>query len=108
MSRVTDTGVTTNDFKIRGDKSLNEGSKPVHLIFRSRRLRFEGGDAILDALIVNFSNRRGIAFTGGPNVHAVHVWTFARTITLVPLTPLIHRSLAQTPAALRARPAWRT
>ena len=55
--------------------ATSEGSKPVHLIFRSPGPRFEGGDAILDALIVNFSNRRSIAYTGGPNVHAVHVWT---------------------------------
>jgi hypothetical protein len=59
-------------------------------------------------LIVNFSNRRGIVQGGVANVDAVHVWTFERAITRVPLTPLLHRSLAQTPAAPRARLTSRT
>jgi hypothetical protein len=32
-------------------------------------------------LIVNFSNHRGIVQGGGPNVDAVHVWTFEHAIT---------------------------
>src|SRR4030095_3999860 len=40
-------GITTGD-----------GLKPRLLIFRRSRLGFIGGDAVLDALIVNFSNRR--------------------------------------------------
>src|SRR4029077_21196984 len=84
------------------------GLKPRLLIFGRSPSGFIGGDAVLDALIVNFSNRRSIVYAGGPNVDAVHVWTFERAITPVPLTPLLHRSLARTPAAPRATPAWRT
>ncbi len=101
-----------DDFAIalrnNGGITTSDGLKPRLLIFRRSALGFIGGDAVLDALIVNFSNRRGIVYAGGPNVHAVHAWTFDRAITPVPLTPLFHRSLARTPAAPRATPAWRT
>src|SRR4249920_3109938 len=82
-------GITTSD-----------GFKPSPLIIRRPALRFESGDALLDALIVNFGNRRSIVYAGGPNMDAVHVWTFKRAITPVRLTPLLHRSLARTLAAL--------
>src|SRR6266513_277118 len=88
--------------------TTSNGLKPRLLIFRRSPLGFIGGDAVLDALIVNLSNRRSIVYAGGPNVNAVHAWTFERAITPVPLTPLLHRSLARKPAAPRARLAWRT
>src|SRR5882724_13711757 len=101
-----------DDFAIalrnNGGITTSDGLKPRLLIFRRSPTGFIGGDAVLDALIVNFSNRRGILYAGGTNVHAVHAWTFERAITPVPLTPLLHRSLARTPAAPRATPAWHT
>src|SRR5436309_9316221 len=100
-----------DDFAIalrnNGGITTSDGLKPRLLIFRRSPTGFIGGDTVLDALIVNFSNRRGIPYAGGPNAHAVHAWTFERPITPVPLTPLLHRSLARTPAAPRATPAWR-
>src|SRR2546430_12050222 len=96
------------DLRNNGGITTGDGLKPHLLIFRRSPLDFIGGDAVLDALIVNFSNRPGIVEGGVPNVHAVHVWTLVCAITRVPLTPLLHRSLAQTPAAPRATPAWRT
>src|SRR5882762_6892919 len=96
------------DLRNNGRITTGDGLKPRLLIFRRSPLGFIGGDAVLDALIVNFSNRRGILYAGGPNVDAVHAWTFERAITPVPLTPLLHRSLARTPAERRATPAWHT
>src|SRR5512132_4602348 len=96
------------DLRNNGGITTGDGLKPRLLIFRRSPLGFIGGEAVLDALIVNFSNRRGIVYAGGPNVNAVHVWTFERAITPVPLRLLLHRSLARTPAAPRATPAWRT
>src|SRR5512133_2639606 len=96
------------DLRNNGGITIGDGLKPRLLIFRRSPLGFIGGDAVLDALIVNYSNRRGIVYAGGPNAHGVHGWTFERAITRVPLTPLLHRSLARTPAALRATPAWHT
>src|SRR5882724_5590694 len=96
------------DLRNNGGITTSDSLKPRLLIFRRSPFGFIGGDAVLDALIVNFSNRRGIVYAGGPNVHAVHAWTFERAITPVPLTRLLHRSLARTPAALRATPAWHT
>src|SRR5439155_16990037 len=96
------------DLRNDGGITTSDGSKPAQLIFRRPELRFEGGDAVFNALIVNFSNRCGIVYAGGPNLHAVHVWTLERAITPVPLTPLFHLSLARRPAAPRATPAWRT
>src|SRR5882757_10846447 len=96
------------DLRNNGGITTGDGLKPRLLIFRGSPTGFIGGDAVLDALIVNFSNRRGILYIRGPNADAVHVWTFERAITRVLLTPLLHRSLARTPAAPRATPAWRT
>src|SRR5438552_2231583 len=101
-----------DDFAIalrnNGRITTSDGLKPRLLIFSRSPTGFIGGNAVLDALIINFSNRRGIVYAGGPNVHAIHAWTFERAITPVPLTPLFHRSLARTPAAPLATPAWRT
>src|SRR6266481_7330710 len=96
------------DLRNNGGITTSDALKPRLLIFRRSPTGFIGGDAVLDALIVNFSNRRGIVYAGGPNVRAGHVWTFDRAITPVLLTPLFHRSLARTPAAPRATPAWHT
>src|SRR5262249_25292972 len=41
-------------------------------------------------------------------MYALHASPFERAITRVPLRPSLHRSLARTPAALRATRAWRT
>src|SRR4030095_5704447 len=88
--------------------TTSNGLKPRLLIFRRSPLGFIGCDAVLDALIVNFGNRRGVVYAGDLNVDAVHVWTFERAITPAPLTRLLHLSLARTPAAPRATPAWHT
>src|SRR5215813_11774511 len=96
------------DLRNNGGITTSDGLKPRLLIFRRSWFGFIGGDAVFDTLIVNLSDRRGIVYAGGPNVHVVHVWTFERAITPVPLTPLLHRSLARTRAAPRATPAWRT
>src|SRR5712672_2746283 len=78
------------DLRDNGGITTSDGLKPRLLIFRRSECPFESGDAVLDALIVNFSNRRGILYAGGPNVNPVHGWTFERAITPVPLTPLLH------------------
>src|SRR6266550_721809 len=96
------------DLRDNGGITTSNGLKPRLLIFRRSPTGFIGGDAVLDALIINFSNRRCILYAGGPNVDAVHAWTFKRAITPVPLRPLLHRSVARTPAALGATPAWHT
>src|SRR5258708_4307313 len=75
-----------------GRITTSDGLKPRLLIFRRSPTGFIGGDAVLDALIVNLSNRRGVVCGGGSNIYAVHAWTFERAITQVPLTPLFHRS----------------
>src|SRR4029453_14860696 len=80
------------DLRNNGGITTSDGLKPRLLILRRPGLRFEGGEAILDVLIVNFSNPRDIVYAGRPNVHAVHVWTFERAITPVPLILLLHRS----------------
>jgi hypothetical protein len=69
------------DLRNNGGITTSDGMKPSPLIFCRSPVGFIGGDAILDALIVNFSNRRCIDQGGGPNVDAVHVWTFERAIT---------------------------
>src|SRR4029077_11775119 len=96
------------DLRNNGRITTGDGLKPGLLIFCRSPVGFIGGDAVLDALIVNLSNRRSIVYAGGPNVDAVDVWTFERAITPVQLTPLLHRSLARTPAEPHATPAWRT
>ena len=96
------------DLRNNGGITTSDGLKPRLLILGRSPPAFIGGDAVLDALIVNFSNRSGIVYAGAPNVDAVDAWTFERAITPVPLRPLLHRSLARTPVAPRARPAWRT
>ena len=88
--------------------TISDGSKPRLLFFRRSRLGFIRCDAVLDALIVNLSDRRSVVYGGVPNLYAVRLCTFVRTITPVPLRPLLHRSLARMPVALRATPAWRT
>jgi len=40
--------------------TISDGSEPGSLFFLRSQLGFIGGDAIFDALIVNFSNRRSI------------------------------------------------
>src|SRR5712672_4572937 len=77
------------DLRNNGGITTSNGLEPRLLIFCRSPLGFIGGDAVLDALIVNFSNRRGIVYAGDPNVNAVHAWTFERAITPVPLTPLL-------------------
>jgi hypothetical protein len=69
------------DLRNNGGITTSDGMKPSLLIFCRSPVGFIGGDAVLDALIVNFSNRRCIVQGGGPNVDAVHVWTFERAIT---------------------------
>jgi len=64
------------DFRNNGGIAISNGSKPRLLIFRRSEFCFEGSDAVLDALIVNFSNRRGIVQGCVPNVDTVHAWTF--------------------------------
>src|SRR5882724_8564420 len=96
------------DLRNNGGITTSDGLKPRLLIFRRSPTGFIGGDAVLDALIVNYSNRRGILYGGGSNVHAVQTGTFARVITPVPLIPLLHQNLVRTPAALRATATWLT
>src|SRR6516162_9361615 len=96
------------NFRNNGWITTCDGLKPCSLIFRRTRPDFICGNTLLDALIVNFSNRRGVICGRGPNLYVVHVWTFVRAITLVQLRRLLHRSLVRMPAALRATRAWRT
>ena len=72
------------DLRNNGGITTSNGLKPRLLIFRRSPTGFIGRDAVLDALIVNLSNRSGILYTGGLNVHAVQAWTFERAITPVP------------------------
>src|SRR6516165_2909869 len=96
------------DVRHDGGITTSNGLQRRLLIPRRSKRGFIGGDAVFNALIVNFSNGRGVFYGGGPNVDAVHVWTFVCAITLVQLRRLLHRSLARTLAAPRATPAWRT
>ena len=56
-----------------GGITTSNGLKPRLLIFRRSQLGFIGRDAVLDALIVNFSNRRSIVYGSDPNLYAVRV-----------------------------------
>jgi hypothetical protein len=96
------------DLRNNGGITTSDGFKPCLLIFRRSRLSFIGGDAVLDALIVNLSNRRSIVYGSDPNLYAVRLWTFEHAITPVQLTPSLHRNLARMPVAPRAMPASRT
>ena len=96
------------DLRNNGGITTSNGLKPRLLIFRRSRLGFIGGDTVLDALIVNLSNRRSIVYCSNPNLYAVRLWTFERAVTPLQLRPLLHRSLARMPVAPRAMPASRT
>ena len=61
------------DLRNNGGITTGDGLKPRLLIFRGSPLGFIAGDAILDTLIVNLGNRRGIVYAGGPNVDAVRL-----------------------------------
>lgn len=63
------------DLRNNSGITTSDGLKPGLLILRRTQPGFIGGDAVLDALIINFSNRRRIIFAGGPNQYAIHVWT---------------------------------
>src|SRR5262249_28478311 len=86
----------------------SDGFKPRPLILRRSPLCFIGGNAVINPLIVNFSNRRCVICGGGTNVYAVHVRIFGSAFTPVQLRRSLHRNPARKPAALRATPAWRT
>src|SRR5512133_1218875 len=63
------------DLRNNGGITTGDGLKPRLLIFRRSPLGFIGRDAVLDALIVNFSNRRSIVYARAPNVPAVRLST---------------------------------
>src|SRR2546423_14336545 len=81
------------DLRNNGGVTTSDGLKPRLLIFRRSPVGFKGGGAVLDALIVNFSNRRGILHAGGPKGQSPPAWAFQRAVTPGPLTPVFSPSL---------------
>src|SRR5258705_12330538 len=63
-----------------GGITTSNGLKPRLLIFRRSPTGFIGGDAGLHAFILNFSNRRGILYDGGPNFHSVPLLAFGARV----------------------------
>src|SRR3954447_6552914 len=61
--------------------TTSDGSKPGPPIFRSSLFGFIRGDAVLNALIVNFSDGRSVVQGGVSNLHAIRLCTFVRATT---------------------------